>query len=141
MKFISDKMNPDYGEDVYEKVSEITKLKFKSLIKDSGIEFRQIYKMTDLITQKQNYVIFTNANQIFFDDRTEFIQAFIEWLKKSISQFNAEYEELVGRQNQAIVDENLIYLENERIGHNGNKQLKLLDKMRKLRTELPNPNK
>lgn len=141
MKFIPEKMNPNYGEDVYEKVSEITKLKFKGLIKDSGIEFKQIYQMTDLITQKQNYVIFTNADSIFFNDRTEFIQAFIEWLKKSISNFNAEYEELLVRQNQAIVDDNLIYLENERIGHNGNKQLKLLNKMRELRTEIPNPNK
>lgn len=141
MKFIPEKMNPNYGEEVYEKVSEITKLKFKALIKNSGIEFKQIYEMTDLITKKKNYVIFTNADSIFFENRTEFIQAFIEWLRKSISQFNTEYEELVERQNQAIVDDNLIYLENERIGHNGNKQLKLLNKMRELRTELPNPNK
>lgn len=128
-------MNPNYGEVVYEKVSEITNLKFKALIKDSGIEFKQIYQMTDLISQRQNYVIFTNEGSIFFDNRDGFILAFIDWLKKSISQLNAEFEELQERSQQAFVDDNYIYLENERIGHNGNKQMKLLNKMREFKTK------
>jgi hypothetical protein len=140
MKFIIEKMIPKYGEEVYEKVSEITELKFKSQIKDSGIVFKQIFEMENLITEKVNYLIFTNSDSIWFIDKDDFIQQFINHIKKSINQLNLDYKSLEEQQNQAIVDENLIFLENERIGYCGNKQLKLLNKMREFRTNLPDIN-
>ena len=139
MKFTPEKMTPNYGEEAYNKVSQITGLKFKSQIKDSGIEFKQIFEMKDLITNKKNYLIFTNHDSIWFTDKDDFIQKFIMWIKKSIDQLNIDYQEVLKRQNQAVVDDYWIYLENERIGHNGNKQLKLLNKMREFRTKLPLP--
>jgi len=51
MKFILENMILDYGQDVYEKLNEITGLKFKSQIKDSGIVFKQIFEMTNLISR------------------------------------------------------------------------------------------
>lgn len=140
MEFIIEKMIPKYGEEIYKKVSEITGLKFKSQIKDSGIVFKQIFEMKNLVSGKGNYLIFTNSESIWFDDREDFIQKFIIHIKKSINQLNADYESLEKQQNQAIVDENMIFLENERIGHCGSKQLKLLNKMREFRTNIPDVN-
>lgn len=141
MKFTPETMIPNYGEEVYEKVSQITELKFKSQIKDSGIKFKQIFEMTDLISNKRNFLIFTNSDSIWFTDKDDFIQNFIMLIKKSIDKLNSDYEEILERKNQAVVDENWIYLENERIGFTGEKQLKLLNKMREFRTIMPDVNK
>ena len=48
-------MISDYGEKIYEILSELTGLKFKAQIKDSGIEFKKIYRITDLETKKEYY--------------------------------------------------------------------------------------
>lgn len=140
MKLIPEKMIPDYGQNVYDKVSEITGLKFKSQMKGSGIVFKQVFEMNDLVTNEKTYLILTNSDSIWFSDRDDFIQRFIFWIKKSIDQLNAEYQEVQERQNQAVVDEKLMFLEHERIGYTGEKQLKLLNKMREYRTEFPDVN-
>lgn len=137
MKFTPETMILDYGQDVYETVSQITGLKFKSQIKDSGIIFKQIFEMTNLISEKKNFLIFTNSDSIWFIDKAEFIQEFIILIKKSIDQLNLDYKELLERQNEAVVDENWINLQNERIGFTGSKQLILLNKMREFRTKIP----
>lgn len=141
MRFIPETMIYDYGEEVYEKVSELTGLKFKTQMKGSGIVFQNIYEVHDLVSGQRHYAITTNSNMIKFRDRDEFIQRFIEWIKKSIEQLNADYRDLEKQQSQAVVDENLIFIENERIGYTGQKQLKLLNKMRDFRGEFPNLNK
>lgn len=123
-------MTTEYGIDVYEKLSEITKLKFKALIKDSGVEFKQIYQITDLVTLYQYYEIITHADSIVFENRSEFIEEFIKWLEKSIAQYEQESKELNETHNQRTVDKNMNYLENETISHYIDKQFKLLDKMR-----------
>ncbi|MDP2160627.1 MAG: hypothetical protein Q8K02_09110, partial [Flavobacterium sp.] len=96
-------MIPKYGKDVYEKVSEITGLKFKSQIKDSGIVFKQIFEMKNLISEKVNCLIFTNSDSIWFIDKDDFVQQFIIHIKKSINQLNLDYKNLEEQQNQAIV--------------------------------------
>lgn len=126
----------DYGEDVYDKISYITGLKFKSQIKDSGIEFKEIFEMTNLISERKNYLIFTNNDSIWFTDKNDFIQEFIILIKKSIDLLNSDYNGILERQNEAIVDENWIYLENERIGFTESKQLKLLNKMKEFQTKI-----
>ncbi|CAA0175779.1 conserved hypothetical protein [Tenacibaculum maritimum] len=141
IKLIPDKMIPDYGEGVYERISQITGLKFKSQMKGSGIVFKQIFEMTDLISGKKNYLVFTNQDSIWFTEKDEFIQKFINWIKKSIDQLNEDYREVLKMQEQAVVDDNWIFVENERIGYTGNKQLELLNKMRELRTKIPDINK
>jgi len=133
MKLIPEKMIPDYGQEVYEKISKITGLKFKLQLKGSGVVFKQVFEMTDLITLKKNYLIFTNSDSIWFTDKEDFIEKFIIWIKNSIDQLNVDYQEVLERQNQAVVDENWIYFEKERIGYTGDKQLVLLNKMRDFR--------
>lgn len=48
---------------------------------------------------------------------------------------NADYQEVLQRQSRAVVDDNWIYFEKERIGYNGAKQLELLNKMREYTTD------
>ena len=130
----------NYGEDVYNKVSEITGLKFKSQIKSSGIQFQEIYEMENLISKEKNYLLFTNTDNIWFSDKNEFIQKFIILIKKSISKLNEDFKINEENQNLPIVDENIIYIENERIGHCGDKQIKLLNKIREFRVVEPDVN-
>lgn len=140
MKFIPEKMIKDFGLSVYLKVSEVTGLKFKAQIKESGIELNEFYEMKDLISGEISYLILTNSDNIWFTDTKDFIQKFILHLKKSIKQLNSDYNELEKEKNQAVVDEYMIFLEDERIGHCGVKQLNLLKKMRGFRNEIPNIN-
>jgi hypothetical protein len=140
LKFIPEKMILNYGEDVYNKVSEITGLKFKSQIKSSGIQFQEIYEMENLISKEKNYLLFTNTDNIWFSDKNEFIQKFIILIKKSISKLNEDFKINEENQNLPIVDENIIYIENERIGHCGDKQIKLLNKIREFRVVEPDVN-
>ncbi len=140
MKFIPKKMISEYGQEVYEKVSDLTGLKFKTQIKGSGIVFMQIHELSNLVSEERFYVLTTNSVSIKFINKDEFIQKFIKLIKQSIDKLNADYQELLSLQNQAIVDENMIFIENERIGYSGNKQIKLLNKMREFRTVLPSIN-
>ena len=48
-------MIPDYGEKTNKILSELIGLKFKAQIKDSGIEFKKIYRITDLDTNAEYY--------------------------------------------------------------------------------------
>ena len=140
LEFIPDKMIKDFNEEVYLKVSNITGLKFKSQIKNSGIVFQKIYSMTDLNSENKSYLILTNTESIWFKDKDDFIQKFIIYIKNNIEQLNSDYKEILNQEYEAIVDENSIYFEKERIGYLGDKLLKLLDKFRSLREVLPDVN-
>lgn len=140
MKFIPEIMIPDYGEDVYEKLSEIIGLKFKSQLKNSGIALKQIHEFVDLISNERFYLLTTNSDSIKFANKDEFIQKFILLIKRSINKLNTDYQDLQKHYDLPVVDENLIFLENERIGYCGERQLTLLNKMRDFRTVIPSVN-
>ncbi|UTW62904.1 hypothetical protein KFE98_01735 [bacterium SCSIO 12741] len=141
MKFNPDRMILDYNNEVYEKVSQITGLKFKTHMKGSGVVFEKIFEMHNLISGKKHFLLLTNSNSIPFTNRDEFIQSFILWLKKSIAGLNNDHQQLNDEENQALVDENYIFIQKDRIAYSGEKQLKLLNKMRELRGEVPDVNK
>lgn len=122
-------MTPDYGEDVYLALSKIVTLKFKSQINNSGITFKEISKMIDLLTKEESYLLITNKGIIRFSNQQEFIQKFINLIRKSLSELNDEYEELQKQGQQVFVDENWLFNEHERVGLEGEKQVKLLKKM------------
>ena len=126
-------MIPDYGENTYKILNKIIKINFKAQIKDSGIELKKLYKMTDLESGKEDYLLVTNGNSIRFVDEPDFIQKFIMFLKSNIADFNQQYKDLRERANEAVVDETAIFMEDEYIGFCGNKQLTLLNKMREFR--------
>lgn len=122
-------MISDYGEKIYEILSELTGLKFKAQIKDSGIEFKKIYRITDLETKKEYYWLIVNTEQINFKNKAGFITEFKSLLKNNINEFDTRFEELQRTSNDRWIDENQIFLEHEEIGHYGSKQSKLLKKM------------
>lgn len=123
-------MIPDYGEKTYEILSELIGLKFKAQIKDSGIEFKKVYKITDLQTNEEYYSLLVNNEQINFKNKSEFLTEFISLLQNNINEFDRRFDELQKTSNDRWIDENQIYLEHEEIGHFGYKQSKLLKKMK-----------
>lgn len=123
-------MISDYGEKTYEILSELVGFKFKAQIKDSGIEFKKIYRITNLETNKEYYSLIINSEQINFKNKAEFIKEFALLLQKNINEFDRRFEELQKTSNDRWIDENQIYMEHEEIGHYGSKQSKLLKKIR-----------
>lgn len=123
-------MIPDYGEKIYEILSELIGLKFKAQIKDSGIEFKKIYRITDLETNAEYHSLIINSEQINFKNKAEFLKEFVSLLQNNINEFDRRFEELQKTSNDRWIDENQIYMEHEEIGHFGSKQSKLLKKMK-----------
>lgn len=123
-------MIPDYGEKTYAILSELIGLKFKAQIKDSGIEFKKIYRITNLETNAEYYSLIINSDQINFKNKSEFIKEFTSLLQNNINEFDRRFEELQKTSNDRWIDENQIYMEHEEIGHFGSKQSKLLKKLK-----------
>jgi hypothetical protein len=124
-------MIDNYGEKVYDILSDIIDLKFKSQIKGSGIKFEEIHKMINLQNLKEEYVLFLDSRVIRFKDTKEFIQKFCGHLKQNLKEFNEEYRQLrQSEQSDMFVDKQHIWYRDEHISHCSNKQLVLLDKMR-----------
>ena len=126
-------MIPDYGEKIYMILSKLVGFKFKAQIKDSGIEFKKIYKIVDLETNTEYYSLIINSEQINFKNKTEFINEFKILLENNINEFERRFEELQKNTNDRCIDENLIYMEHEEIGHYGSKQSKLLEKIQEFK--------
>ncbi|MCP9611371.1 hypothetical protein [Coprobacter tertius] len=127
-------MIPDYGEKVYTILSDLTGLKFKAQLKGSGIEFKSIYKMQNLVGGSESYLLFLDDTSIWFRDRDGFINEFITFLAKSLEDLNARFEEINYRlARKPFADEYAIYEENEYIGVCGAKRQTLLQKMREFK--------
>jgi len=125
-------MIPDFGQTTYTILSKVVNLKFKAQINNSGIELRNIYRMINLETQIDSYVLVTNVKSIVFKNQMEFIKEFIQLLEKNITELKMQFKDLQERSREHIVDENAIYMEHEYIGHCQYKQSKLLIKMYQL---------
>lgn len=129
-------MTPDDNVKVYEKLSEITGLKFKAQFKDCGILFERIFEMTDLITGDKNFLLYLDSSTIWFSDNIEFIDEFLLFLNKSIKDLEIEYKTV----SDSGMDANWKYLENDRIGNSEYKQHKLLEKFQKFKKEISEQN-
>ncbi|MFA0960363.1 hypothetical protein AB9P05_01005 [Roseivirga sp. BDSF3-8] len=83
---------PSYNPEVYDKVSQLTGLNFKAQLKDSGIEFRKIYKMTDMLNEEISYLLVTDKLGVVFKNRDEFLDKFILQLRSRLADLNQELE-------------------------------------------------
>ena len=79
---------------VYTILSKIIGLKFHSELKDSGIEFEGIYRMINLATGKENFLVVVNDHQIRFVDAYGFILHFSILLTSNIKYYDEEYSRL-----------------------------------------------
>jgi len=129
-------MYSDYGETTYLILSKIVKLNFKAQIKNSGIEFRNIYRITDLESNFEYYSLITNGDPINFKNQSDFIKEFILFLEKNITYFNNQFEQLQKTANDRFVDKNAVFTEHEHIGNCDYKQSQILKKMKQFENNI-----
>ena len=118
----------DYNENIYNILARITKLNFKSQIKNSGIVFQRIYKIINLESNNEYYQLAVNDNVIIFKDKEEFCTEFIDFLQQNINELEAQFDEF-NRSNE-YADKNSVFDYNDEISSHINKQSKLLDKLK-----------
>lgn len=128
-------MFEDYGENIYNILSNVVNLNFKAQIKNSGIAFKRFFKIIDLESNKEFFQLTINDENILFMNQQDFLKEFISFLEKSIEDLETQFDLLKEESKGRFIDKNAIFMENETIGLYSNKQSKLLDKMRKLLTK------
>lgn len=119
-------------EKIYETLVSILGLKFKTQLKGTDIHFQNLYQMKNLITTEQDYLlIFDDRKTIRFSNKIDFLKQLISIVNLNINVLNEEFKELQQRErNDAIIDENEIFLQHEHIGYCGDRLSKLLNKLK-----------
>jgi len=122
-------------ESIYEHLSSITGLKFKAHLKGTDIQFKDLYKMHNLTSGIEDYLVLIEGSKSFrFTNLDGFIDEMIFLVKDLIGELNNEFRELNRRQeNDAIVDEVAMFERHEYIGYTGERLLKLLNVLREKR--------
>ncbi len=119
----------DYGIDTYKSLTKIIKLKFKSELKDSGIELQGIYSMKNMVTEKEIFLLEVNGKQIRFANQKAFVVLFADFLNKNIKELNDSYKYLINRQTDEFSDEVGIEKAYKQAEYYSMKQTDLLKKM------------
>lgn len=120
------------NESVYDKLSEITSLKFKTQIKNSGIELRHIYEMKNLLNEKKNFALFLDDTIISFTNQKQFIIKFHNFILENLKKIDREIEDLNNKRNDYIVNvgEDYFYIRRNDLSYHYQKQEKLIKKMK-----------
>lgn len=131
------KDNPTH-EEIYEKISFLFNIKFKSQLKDSPIVFKNFLHVRNVVTETENYVIvFQYEKEVLkFKDRDEFIINFINFIDIKINELQEEFEELNRFESMSMgikYDENEVYMRHEKIGHGTYKLNQIREKLLKLK--------
>lgn len=98
-------MIDDYGQDTYNILSKLIKIRFAKYLKNSGIEFENIYLMRNLKTNIEFHLLEVNGIQIRFKTAKDFLFHFIQFLKKDIEYYDRKYRELTTRTIDEFIDE------------------------------------
>ncbi len=126
-------------EAIYEKLVSVVGFKFKTQLKGTDIIFKNFYKMHNILTGVEDYLLIIEGQKtIRFSSQQDFINSFITVIKDTINDLNIEFRELNHRQqNDAIIDENEMYNRHEYIGYTGERLIKFLNVLReKLKKEM-----
>lgn len=116
-------------ESVYSILSKILKLKFHIELKDSGISFNQIYKMLNLETGKECYLLQLNESEIRFVTTRDFVIHFSIYLQNNIEKLVKEYNRLIDIEHNDYTDDIAIEMKYKELDFKKMKQSELLDKM------------
>lgn len=121
-------------EAIYEKLVPIVGFKFKAHLKGTDIIFKNFYKMHNILTNVEDYLLVIEGKKsIRFSSQRDFIDGFISIIKENINELNIEYRELNHRQqNDAIIDENEMFNRHEYIGYTGERIIKFLNVLREM---------
>jgi len=123
--------------DIYEKISSLFNIKFKSQITNLDLSFKNLFYLKNIMSNDEYYLlILNNQSSLKFRNKTEFLNNFSKFIGNEIETLDFEFKELnKSYDNRFKIDENQLYLEHERIGHNTQKLTKLLEKINKLKNE------
>ena len=117
--------NDSFNEKVYEILSQVTGLKFKSQIKNSGISLEDIFEMKNL-----------DKKLIEFKDKRDFIVKFHNHLVDSVIQLKSEFKDLHENENDYMfMGDNHIYYRHEEIGSYIDKQVKLINNIKEFHSK------
>jgi hypothetical protein len=134
--------NDNFNNIVYEILSQVTGLKFKPQIKNSGIFLEDIFKMKNLTNDKTHFVLYLDKKLIEFKDKREFIVKFHNHLIDSVIKLKSEFKDLQKNENDYMfMGENYIYHRHEEIGSYTDKQMKLINRMKEFHSKLEVVNK
>lgn len=122
-------MEKQKRESVYSILSKILKLKFHIELKDSGISFNQIYKMLNLATGKECYLLKLNESEIRFVTTRDFVIHFSIYLQNNIEKLAKEYNRLINIEHNDYIDDITIEMKYKELDFKKMKQSELLDKM------------
>lgn len=122
-------MEKQKRESVYSILSKILKLKFHIELKDSGISFNQIYKMLNLETGKECYLLQLNESEIRFVTTRDFVIHFSIYLQNNIEKLVKEYNRLINIEHNDYTDDIAIEMKYKELDFQKMKQSELLDKM------------
>lgn len=117
----------DYGQDPYEVLSGILKLRFSAQLKNSGIVFENIYQIKNLVSGKDFFMLEVNSTQIRFVTKKDFLVHFMGFLTKNIESYNKRYHELITRRTDEFTDEVGLEMEYKKIDYYKIKQIELLN--------------
>lgn len=118
----------DYNENVYNILTRITKLNFKSQIKNSGIVFQRIYKIINLESNNEYYQLVLNDDTIVFTNQEEFCIKFIVFLEQNLDKLESQFDDF--NKNNERLNKNEMFNYNDEVSSHINKQSKLLSKLK-----------
>lgn len=87
-------MYTDYGKETYNILSKILKIKFAKYLIGSGIEFKGIFKITNLQNGIDSYMVDVNDTQIRFHALKDFLIFFMIFLENNIKEYDRNYNYL-----------------------------------------------
>lgn len=130
-------MKSEKRESTYSILSKILNLKFHSQLKDSGIEFTSLYKMTHLETGNESYLVYVNTTELRFVTSRDFVIHFSRLLVENIITLKATLKELLNIQINEFTDDIGIEFSYKEVEYHILKQTELLEKMNEFRTKFP----
>lgn len=131
-------MTENGNQSTYTILSGIVKVKFYQELKGSGIELENIYKVTNLHTGKDFYLLEINKQQIRFVTRYDFVVHFCNFLKNNIEGYESRYKKLTSRELDEFSDKVGIEFEYKTIDYYKTKQIELLRIMKAVWEDMRN---
>ncbi|SEC67198.1 hypothetical protein SAMN04489761_3462 [Tenacibaculum sp. MAR_2009_124] len=123
--------------EIYNKVSEITGLNFKTQIKDCGIYLKDLHLIKDVVSNKSHFLLGFDKGEIKFVTKEDFIVEFHNYVLKSLNGLKEEFKQLnENEMDYMMFGPNEIYYKHEELGVHTQKHERLLEKFRKFHKEL-----
>ena len=131
-------MIDDYGQETYNILSKLVKIKFAKYLQNSGIELENIYLMKNLKNDVEFYLLEVNESQIRFKTPKDFLFHFIRFLKNNIEYNDKKYRELTTRQVDDFTDEIALEMKYKQVDYFKIQQIELLKIMQEHYEKLKN---